>query len=177
MTTAEKIALYKIILLIKKNDFYCAEIGSYLGASANFICSALYENSKLICIDTWENDAMKYVDTDTDAEKRDTYKEFKENTRKFSNKIIELRGWSSDMIDNVRSITAVLDFLFIDGDHNYESVKKDWDYYSPLLMKDSYVAFHDTGWAEGVNKLIEEEVKTVSVLVEKLPNLKIYRIN
>ncbi len=33
--------------------------------------------------------------------------------------------------------------LFIDGDHTYEGVKKDFDMYSPLVKKGGIVAFHD----------------------------------
>lgn len=174
MTTSEKLALYDCI---KKNDkqIFAAEIGSYLGASACFICSALKPGDKLICIDTWENDAMQYGN-DIDGEKRDTYKEFRFNTADFSNTIIEVRGWSTDVYDKVKNITSYLDFLFIDGDHNYDGVKKDWELYSPMLIQGSVVAFHDTGWAEGVNKVITEQVLDVANLLIKLPNLELYKI-
>ena len=36
-----------------------------------------------------------------------------------------------------------LDFLFIDGDHEYEGVKQDWENYSPLVRGGGVVAFHD----------------------------------
>lgn len=36
-----------------------------------------------------------------------------------------------------------IDFLFIDGDHSYEGVKKDYLKYSPLVRKGGLVAFHD----------------------------------
>jgi predicted O-methyltransferase YrrM len=36
-----------------------------------------------------------------------------------------------------------LDFLFIDGDHTYEGVKKDFEMYSPLVRKGGLIAFHD----------------------------------
>jgi len=36
-----------------------------------------------------------------------------------------------------------LDFLFIDGDHTYEGVKKDFEMYSPLVRKGGIIAFHD----------------------------------
>jgi cephalosporin hydroxylase len=38
---------------------------------------------------------------------------------------------------------AKLDFLFIDGDHTYDGVKKDFEMYSPLLRKGGLIAFHD----------------------------------
>ncbi|MEM2105965.1 MAG: class I SAM-dependent methyltransferase [Candidatus Bathyarchaeia archaeon] len=46
----------------------------------------------------------------------------------------EVRGILGDM---------PLDFLFIDGDHTYEGVKKDFEMYSPLVRKGGIVAFHD----------------------------------
>ncbi len=36
-----------------------------------------------------------------------------------------------------------LDFLFIDGDHSYEGVKKDFEDFSPLVRPGGIVAFHD----------------------------------
>ncbi len=36
-----------------------------------------------------------------------------------------------------------LDFLFIDGDHGYEGVKKDFKDYSPLIRPGGIVALHD----------------------------------
>ena len=36
-----------------------------------------------------------------------------------------------------------VDFLFIDGDHSYEGVKKDFEMYSPLVAEGGIVAFHD----------------------------------
>ncbi|MCW4009515.1 MAG: class I SAM-dependent methyltransferase [Candidatus Bathyarchaeota archaeon] len=36
-----------------------------------------------------------------------------------------------------------LDFLFIDGDHSYEGVAKDFAMYSPLVRKGGVIAFHD----------------------------------
>lgn len=36
-----------------------------------------------------------------------------------------------------------LDFLFIDGDHTYEGVKKDFEMYSPLVREEGIIAFHD----------------------------------
>lgn len=36
-----------------------------------------------------------------------------------------------------------VDLLFIDGDHTYEGVKKDWEMYSPLVRPDGLIVFHD----------------------------------
>jgi len=36
-----------------------------------------------------------------------------------------------------------IDVLFIDGDHSYEGVKKDFEMYGPLVKKKGIIAFHD----------------------------------
>lgn len=41
-----------------------------------------------------------------------------------------------------------LDFLFIDGDHSYSGVKKDWEDYSPFVKKGGIVVLHDINDSE-----------------------------
>ena len=36
-----------------------------------------------------------------------------------------------------------IDFLFIDGDHRYTGVKRDWSLYAPLVKRNGIIAFHD----------------------------------
>jgi len=36
-----------------------------------------------------------------------------------------------------------IDLLFIDGDHSYEGVKRDFQLYSPLVSRNGIIAFHD----------------------------------
>ncbi|HOV90157.1 MAG TPA: class I SAM-dependent methyltransferase [Syntrophorhabdaceae bacterium] len=151
LTRPEKKKLFELASKVGSHGF-ALEIGSYLGAFASFICAGLGKNSKLICIDTWENDAMS-------EEKRDTSREFDENTKIFKNKIIKIKGYSTEVVDKVERIASKIDLLFIDGDHSYEGCKKDWDLYKKFLKSGSCVVFHDIGWAEGVIRVIEENVK------------------
>jgi predicted O-methyltransferase YrrM len=47
-------------------------------------------------------------------------------------------------LEDVRSrLEDKLDFLFIDGDHSYEGVRRDFELYSPLVREGGLVAFHD----------------------------------
>jgi predicted O-methyltransferase YrrM len=36
-----------------------------------------------------------------------------------------------------------MDFLFIDGDHSYDGVKKDFEMYNSLVRNGGIIAFHD----------------------------------
>ena len=51
-----------------------------------------------------------------------------------------------------------IDFLFIDGNHTYSAVQKDYEMYGQLVRKGGIIAFHDIGKNEegGVYKLWED---------------------
>lgn len=153
LTQEEKIKLYELAQTLQNNS-NVVEIGSYLGASTCCIANGLInKNSKFYCIDTWENDAMS-------EEKKDTYEEFTNNIKQFKNIVYPIRGYSYEVANQIQNLTnSKIDLLFIDGDHSYEGVKKDWDLYSPMLHPGSLVIFHDIGWAKGVKKVIKEDVK------------------
>lgn len=62
-------------------------------------------------------------------------------------KIDLLRGdsQSAEMLARLKNILGgkQIDFLFIDADHSYEGVKKDYELYSPLVRHGGMIAFHD----------------------------------
>jgi len=50
---------------------------------------------------------------------------------------------SIETFEKVKSICPQFDFIFIDGDHSYEGVKRDFELYKQLLSPRGYIAFHD----------------------------------
>lgn len=48
-------------------------------------------------------------------------------------------------VANAKSILPEADFLFIDGGHDFRTVKSDWENYGPLVRPGGIVAFHDLG--------------------------------
>jgi predicted O-methyltransferase YrrM len=50
---------------------------------------------------------------------------------------------SIETFEKVKKICSQFDFIFIDGDHNYEGVKRDFELYKQLLSPRGYIAFHD----------------------------------
>lgn len=162
MTNRERVTLYKL----SKSSRWIAEIGAYTGTST--CCFGLaamdFGGKKIVSIDTWNNEGM------TEGS-RDTWSEFKHSTSEFSDFIIPVRGFSADVIDDVRRLTTSLDLLFIDGDHSYEGVKQDWENYKNFLNTGATVVFHDSGWAEGVQRVISEDVSPVVSSFNQLPNM------
>lgn len=41
-----------------------------------------------------------------------------------------------------------IDFLFIDADHSYEAIKRDWNDWFPKVRRGGYIALHDSRVAE-----------------------------
>lgn len=65
-----------------------------------------------------------------------------------------------------------IDFLFIDGDHRYEGVKKDYELYAPLVQIGGLIAFHDI-WANTFDSSIQvnqlwDEIKQSELHTEEI---------
>jgi predicted O-methyltransferase YrrM len=62
-------------------------------------------------------------------------------------RVVSLQGDSHDeaMVGRVRQALSgrPLDVLFIDGDHSYDGVRRDWELYAPLVRPGGLVALHD----------------------------------
>jgi len=159
-TGNELFALYELAGTLEKNS-YALEIGSYIGASSLMIAKGLNNSSRLFCVDTWQNDAMTEGNWDS-------YQVFQENTRSVSTKISALR-MTSELAAEV--CLNQLDFLFIDGDHSYEGVKMDFDIWFPKLKSGGIIAMHDIEWAEGVKRVVAEDVRPNISREGCLPNL------
>ena len=86
---------------------------------------------------------------------------------------VDWEGWAEDVVTTLKLVKGFsheahvieeaedhgpYDFLFIDGDHSYWSVRQDWDNYSHLVTQGGIIALHDIlprpGY--GVSQLWEE---------------------
>jgi hypothetical protein len=52
-----------------------------------------------------------------------------------------------------------IDFLFIDGDHSYEGVKKDFELYSNILSENGIIMLHDTDEKYEETLIVSEDAK------------------
>lgn len=167
MTWSEKRALYETVQ--RFDPKVIVEIGSYLGASTNFLAAACSSNSTprstVYCVDTWMNDAMTEGPCDT-------YQSFLDNTDKYKN-IVPIRGSSEIAAKNFRE---TVDLVFFDGDHSPEAIQADWKNWRPHLQQNAIVAMHDIGWANGVKQCYHENIEDKSNLVLRLPNLVVVQM-
>ena len=58
-----------------------------------------------------------------------------------------------------RTFEQPVSLLFIDGAHDYDSVKQDYELWAPLVVEGGYIVFHDTQQA-GVKKFVDEIIPT-----------------
>ena len=114
--------LEKLLRLLEpENIKYVLEIGTWKGYSAETWIRA-FKPDKLVTIekDPKFPDAIEIENIN--------YKYF----------------WNTDSHDNdIQFNTEPYDFAFLDADHSYEGVKKDWEMYGPLVKKGGVIVFHD----------------------------------
>lgn len=166
LTHRERVALYDLARAPGVSDV--VEIGSYLGASATAFACGLRDAGKttarVYCVDTWNNDAM------SDGN-RDTMSAFRRNTQAFGDMIVPTRGWSTEVVNTIAARAVAIDLLFVDGDHSYDGCLSDWQAYMLLLKPGAWVAFHDIGWAPGVQRVVAEQVRPRVRTERRLVNL------
>lgn len=119
----------------------CVEIGSARGWSTCLIALALRENGRgrLHAIDPHTNNDW------SDRHSVNSRDALESNLDRVGVRdFVEVRQQYST--DAAKGWTAPIDLLFIDGDHSYEGVRRDWDLFSPFVSPFGIVLFHDTLW-------------------------------
>ena len=111
------------------------EIGSFLGGTLFLWCRLAYPDARLLSLDLYRGNlggARKVI-----------YYSFPRERQRLH--IITGDSHSAHTQSRVaRKLgPAKLDFLFIDGDHSYDGVKRDFEMYSPLVRAGGVIAFHD----------------------------------
>jgi len=50
----------------------------------------------------------------------------------------------AETLNEVNKLSEMFDMLFIDGDHTYDGIKRDWELYHKLVNTGGIIAFHDS---------------------------------
>jgi len=56
---------------------------------------------------------------------------------------IQGNSHSQETYNQITSIASKYDFIFLDGDHTYAGIRKDFEMYSPLVRSGGLIALHD----------------------------------
>jgi predicted O-methyltransferase YrrM len=135
------------------------EIGSYAGESTE-IFSKHFKN--IITIDPFMNDYDKNDLTCQYMELTKVYDVFLKVINKYGN-ISHIKKPSDEAIFNLKDIKV--DFVYIDGLHTYEQVKKDIVNYLPLINKGGFIGGHDyhevwQGVKDGIHEVLGSPEQT-----------------
>ena len=128
------------------------ELGVYYGYSFFTFAQAVKDGglrTKLIAIDTWKGDPNAgFFD-------EHVFEEFKRAQEFYQG--VDIEVIRSDFASAAGRVERKIGLLHIDGSHDYENVRNDWDTYSPKLAKKAVVLFHDTQVPQfGVAQLFRE---------------------
>jgi len=147
------------------------EIGSLTGRALRHFMHYAQEGATVISLDLPVRDFCGPGDFRVEEQEHNYTVEWPKWAKENKIKLYLIKGMSQNIksLEQVKNITPELDFVFIDGNHMYEYVKKDYEMYSPLVRKGGIVAFHDIGLNEegGVYKLwndLKQKYKHIEIL-------------
>jgi hypothetical protein len=122
----------------KSDGLIGGEIGVAYGDHAASMFSNISSIKHLYCIDPY----CDFIDDDgVTANFGDVgLKKAKKKLKKYEQKVTFIREFSEKA---VKSIPKDLDFVYIDGNHNYEYVKQDIELYYPLVKHGGIIGGHD----------------------------------
>ena len=116
----------------RKAKYTIVEIGSFKGLSTYCLAKGTLAGNKV---------KVYAIDPHTMA---DSYKIFLKNMKKaglLNKTVIPIRKKS---MEAVKGWDKKIGLLWIDGDHSYNSVRKDFEKWTPYLVKGGFIALHDT---------------------------------
>lgn len=108
------------------------EIGTANGGTLFLLARAAADDARIISIDVQRFDGPR----------RYLYRSFARRRQRVV--VLQADSHRDSTVARVRELSAQpLDLLFIDGDHAYESVRRDFELYGPLVRSGGLIALHD----------------------------------
>jgi len=169
---SELLALYRLCKLLPENA-KILEIGSYQGGSTVAIGHAIAgTGNSLYCLDPWRDflNQEDFVDFDKSKIKDDfvVFNNFLRNTSFIGENLRVLRGKSTDFAELLAG--KEFDLIFIDGAHDYMSVRADIIIAVSAIRAGGIICGHDyhTGG--------HDVVRAVTELIESVPSIEIKQV-
>jgi hypothetical protein len=121
-------------------------------------------NPRLFCVDPFGSDEsaehqQKYYAALLDEDGRSTEEAFRHNMKicRVDSIARPVKGYSFDV---VRGWNKLIDMLFIDANHEYPAVLRDFETWSRFLKHSAVVAFHDAnGKWPGPTRVVQEKLQ------------------
>lgn len=152
MDLGEAAFLYRLVKSLRRAR--CLEIGRFKGGSTFLIAAALDDESRLLSVDNHTKLTHLFDGSALDASLRKALKSCGLDHK------VELLVQDSSTVPLVDNS---FDLVFVDGDHTYEGVSRDWQNLKRAVKPGGHVLFHDAVEGrpyatvhEGVNRLVQE---------------------
>jgi len=138
------------------------EVGTYTGASALWMASGAGagRRARVTCVDTWPDPRPDEPDVAHAERQRQALGTFLARMAEHDWPVTALRGTSADV---AAMWLQPIGLLFIDADHSFRAVVRDYSSWSPLIAPGGWLAMHDylgddltdqTDVAEAVRRVI-----------------------
>jgi predicted O-methyltransferase YrrM len=166
LTDSEAAELFHLAKhLTPANAPLVVELGSWQGKSSVVLAGGLFgkQDAKLFCIDPFGCDESaeyqrKYYDPLLAHESQDVEQIFATNIMKsgVAQIVRAMKGYSFEFAG---SWSTPIDLLFIDANHEYEAVARDFQMWVPHVKHGGIVAFHDAnGVWPGPTRVVQESL-------------------
>lgn len=140
-----------------------AEIGAYCGLSSVLVGMGMKNTGRYYCIDNFEA-------SNAELAKGDTFEKWQAAIAHYELQFtcVPVKGWSYDPVV-YGQIPGDLDFVYVDGDHETESVLLDALMYRSKVRPNGLLVFHDTTWPK-VKAALETLVRMEMITVVRVIN-------
>ena len=182
------------VLKVKPKTFL--EIGVFQGVTAKNVCKLLNEihgnNFTYIGLDLFEETNIGVDEIVPEQKISNPFKKFyfkyiikqnpysedavKDFLKEFKNNIHLIKGNSNKILKEIE--TSKIDFVFLDGGHDFNTVKNDLNYCRNIILNGGIIFCddYDLSFAPGVKKAIDEFVEENKFSCEILWNYRFAKI-
>jgi predicted O-methyltransferase YrrM len=109
------------------------EVGTFMAVTAVKLAAAISKDGTLYCIDPFDPPYQTIHSIAKRHIKRSG----------LSSKVSLIKG---SLDQALPKIPSSFEFVFVDGDHSYEGLEKDWRIVKTVVRPGGYAAFHDTAF-------------------------------
>lgn len=136
------------------------EIGSWKGKSSVYMAVEIANSGKDIkfdCIDPWPDwkEEGEYFETWC----KNLYETFLSNVDPVKEYLNPVRATSMEVVDKYEDES--IDFIFIDGNHEYEFVYEDIKYWLPKVKSGGVLSGHDYHYPPVINAVADNNLKNI----------------
>jgi predicted O-methyltransferase YrrM len=139
------------------------ELGSYCGRSTAFLAAGSKAacREKVVAVDHFlgspEHQPGKHFASPVLAREGTTFQCFRANLERV-HLLDHVEAINAPSAEAVLRWTAPIRLLFIDAEHSYESVRHDFDGWTPFVVPGGLVLLHDVGDEPGVTRVFQEVI-------------------